>query len=278
MSTPSTPAPTADATPLKVLIVSHTGLLYWWPVWVVGFLLAFLTYWEDTRLAVLPPGAVVTTLESKKGFQIQVVDRPGPMLDEAIAREGQGKDPFPVRMSWKKGFGIVYFAVVLLVILGSNIPLRGLSSLLAVLSLLAVVILFTFLDWWGPILEFLGGLHIQMSMAAYLLPSVVLLVIWVVSVFFYDHLRSVCFTPGQVTVYQDIGTQSQAYDATMIQVEKRPMDLLRHWILGFGAGDIIVRLANQGVQFEISNVLFVDHCMAKIARIIATKQVDPTAK
>ena len=41
-------------------------------------------------------------------------------------------------------------------------------------------------------------------------------------------------------------------------VHKRRDDLFRHWILGFGSGDLIVRTGGANPQaFELPNVLFV---------------------
>ena len=48
-----------EARPREVRIVSHSMLFYWWPVWVVGFLLAGLTWWDGHRLAIVPPGTQV---------------------------------------------------------------------------------------------------------------------------------------------------------------------------------------------------------------------------
>lgn len=276
MSTPATPAPAPSAgndVPQSLRLISHTGLVYWWPVWVIGFVMAGLTYVEGTRLAVLPPESTLTEVEAGKTFTLATKGKITPTLEEAMANTSKGSDAFPVRISWRKGFGIIYVAVVFLVVFGTNIPLRGLASFLAVLLIVLVVIAFSFLDWWTPILEFLGGLHIQISLAGYLIPSVVLLVLWLSTVFGYDRLRSVNFTPGQVSVFQDIGTSVKTYDATRVEVEKMPSDLLRHWILGLGAGDLVVRIANQNVQFTIPNVLFADHCMKKIATLLATRQV-----
>src|SRR5438128_2379228 len=48
MSTVVTPQSVSDvapaAGPREVRIYSHSCLYYWWPVWVVGYLLALLTY------------------------------------------------------------------------------------------------------------------------------------------------------------------------------------------------------------------------------------------
>src|SRR6516164_5553661 len=45
--------------PHEVLIVAHSMLFYWWPVWAVGLLLAGLTWLDGHRLAIVPAGTQV---------------------------------------------------------------------------------------------------------------------------------------------------------------------------------------------------------------------------
>jgi len=276
MSTPASLPPTpAAAAPQQVEVTSHTGLVYWWPVWAVGFLLAALTYWEGDHLAVVPAGTTVKPADKAGTFELTAKET-SRSLDEAVKRSENKQEAFPVPISHRKGYGIIFLVVQLLVIFGSNIPMRGVASLLGVMVLVVVAVLFSVMDWWSPILEFLGGLHVQMSVAAYLLPAVVLFVMWVVTVFFTDRLESIIFTPGQVTVLQDVGTKRQVYDAVMVHVEKRPNDLLRHWILGFGAGDLVITIPSQDVRYEFPNVLFVEQKLARIQALLALQPIDPT--
>src|SRR5262245_3291083 len=112
--------------PLKV--VSHTGLIYWWPVWLVGFILAGLTFLDDGRLAVVPAGTTVTQSASGKVFELTVPDQPTPSLARAATAAARGEAAFPERMARNTDFGVVYVLVLLAVIFGSNVPLRGLAS------------------------------------------------------------------------------------------------------------------------------------------------------
>src|SRR4051794_37440284 len=38
----------------EILIISHSSLFYWWPVWAVGLLMGFLTLFSGHRLATVP--------------------------------------------------------------------------------------------------------------------------------------------------------------------------------------------------------------------------------
>src|SRR5262245_5452579 len=46
--------PPADDRPLEVVVISHSPLFYWWPVWAVGFLMALLTYLHGYQVAFVP--------------------------------------------------------------------------------------------------------------------------------------------------------------------------------------------------------------------------------
>src|SRR5262245_45402031 len=176
MATRATPQ---QPRPLKV--VSHTGLLYWWPVWLVGFILSGLTYVDRGRLAVVPEGTKVKAAGSKV-YELTVPDDPGPSLAPAAEATEQGEEAFPVRVRASRNYGMVYVIVLLLVVVGSNAPLRGLWSVVAILAILVVALVMAYFDLWGSILERLWGLHIHITLAGYLVSSVVLLAAWLVTV------------------------------------------------------------------------------------------------
>jgi hypothetical protein len=254
-------------------VISHTGLIYFWPVWLTGFILAGLTYAEDTRLAVVPAGTTVKEIQPKTVYQLTVPKQPTESLVNAAAESTKGQEAFPVRIAHSKNYGIVYVVVVLLVIYGASVPLRGLASVIAVLAILLLTCLFAYLGWWEAIFDYLGGLHIQISVAGYLVPSVVLLVLWLATLFLYDPMRYMIFTPGQCVLHREIGDLREVYDTAQVEAEKRRTDLFRHWILGFGAGDLIIKIPSQALQIELPNVLFVGTRVTQIANLMKTKPV-----
>jgi hypothetical protein len=224
-------------------------------------------------LAVVPPQTTVKEVQPNKVYDLTVADRPSPALENAAANTAKGQDAFPVRIATNLNYGIVYVTVILLVIFGSTVPLRGLASIIAILAILFVTVLFAYLDWWASIFDYLGGLHIQISLAGYLLPSVVLLVLWLVTFLCYDPLRYMIFTPGQLVVHKEIGDLREVFDTTQVEAEKRRTDLFRHWVLGFGAGDLIIKVPSQSLQIELPNVLFVNRRVTEIANLMKTKPV-----
>ncbi|HKB36662.1 MAG TPA: hypothetical protein VKD72_09425, partial [Gemmataceae bacterium] len=56
----------ADARPRQVVVISHSPLFYWWPVWAVGFIMAGLSYWQGYQMALVPPGTV-----AERGVQVK---------------------------------------------------------------------------------------------------------------------------------------------------------------------------------------------------------------
>ena len=91
--------------------------------------------------------------------------------------------------------------------------------------------------------------------------------------FCYDPLRYMTFTPGQMVLHKEVGDQEQVYDTSEVLVEKRPTDYVRHWLLGFGAGDLIIKVPGQALQIELPNVLAVDGQVRRISEMMRTRPV-----
>src|SRR5215469_4216933 len=84
MSEPIQPVPVTvvpDERPTQVVIISHSPLFYWWPVWAVGFIMAALSYLQGLPVAFVPPGTV-----AERGARVEGQQGPRDIL---IAPEGQ---------------------------------------------------------------------------------------------------------------------------------------------------------------------------------------------
>jgi hypothetical protein len=272
MSGSNKQTPAVSARDPVVRVVSHTGLVYWWPVWLVGFILSGLTFLDSGRMAIVPAGTKVKAVGDKV-YELTVPDHPSSSLVQAAEATAGGQRAFPVRASGNRDYGMVYIVVLLVVIFGSNVPLRGLWTVVAILSVIVLTGVLAYFDVWGWILETCWGLHIELTLAAYLVPSVVLLVLWLVTVFGLDQLHYVLFTTGQFTVCEGIGQARDVHDMTRVTVRKRRSDLLRHWILGLGAGDLVISVPNQNREILMCDVLFVDSKIRQIAELMKTRQV-----
>src|SRR5947207_5428597 len=57
MATQAQPVHTTVGTDFQeIKIVSHSTLLYWWPVWAFGFVLALLTWMDGHYMVLVPKG------------------------------------------------------------------------------------------------------------------------------------------------------------------------------------------------------------------------------
>jgi hypothetical protein len=138
-------------------------------------------------------------------------------------------------------------------------------SVVVIVSVVLLSIILWLAQWWEVILGWVGGLHIFLNMGGYLFLSTVLFIIWLVTVFFFDRQTYMIFTPGQLKVREQIGGGEVAYDTRGMVITHLRDDLFRHWILGLGSGDLIVRTAGaHSHEFHMSNVLFVGKKMQQI--------------
>ena len=71
---------TSEVPPKEIVIISHSTIFYWWPVWLVGFLMAAFTYLSGQVMAYVPPGTVAEssqTVPGHDGPRDVLVLRPG---------------------------------------------------------------------------------------------------------------------------------------------------------------------------------------------------------
>ena len=274
MSTsPRSSVPAKLPTPEPVVrVVSHSGLLYWWPVWLAGFILSGLTWLDGGRLAIVPPGTTVKRV-SDKVYELTVPNNTEPILVQAAEAADRGQPAFPIRASGNHDYGMVFMIVLLLVIFGSTVQLRGLWSVVVILAILLLTGVLAYYHVWGWILGQFWGLHVEITLAGYLLTSAILLVLWLVVVFGLDQLHQVRFTAGQFMLREGIGDAQVVYDMTRVTVRKRRSDVIRHWVLGLGAGDLVISVPNQTREIVLSDVMFVDSKIKAIAELMKTRPV-----
>src|SRR5207248_2861195 len=86
-----------------------------------------------------------------------------------------------------KSYGVIYATILLVSIVVSGVPLRGLWSLIIVLCIVLMVVIFALFGWWDQIIEKINLLDIRINMGGYLFISTILLLIWALTVFIFDH-------------------------------------------------------------------------------------------
>src|SRR6516164_2237078 len=114
----------------EVRIVAHSTLFYWWPVWAVGLLMAGLTWLDGQRLAIVPAGTHV--VEGFDGGREALVLPAGAHLPVA-PDTGKPREP-TLRVASRSGYGVVFFAILLLVVFITNVPIRGIWSVVVVVT------------------------------------------------------------------------------------------------------------------------------------------------
>src|SRR5262245_15502483 len=176
------PSAPTGAPPREVRIVAHSMLFYWWPVWAVGLLLAGLTWLDGHRLAIVPDGTQV--VEGFDGGRDALVVPAGTHLPKDPAT-GKPREP-ALRIANRRGYGVVFGVVVRLVVFLTNVPLRGLWSVVVVVTVLLGTIILALADWWDNILEAVAHSRVYINAFGYLALSLPLLVLWLVVVLFFD--------------------------------------------------------------------------------------------
>jgi hypothetical protein len=259
-----------SAGPREVRIVAHSMLFYWWPVWAAGFLMAGLTWVDGHRLAFVPPGTEV--VDNVDGGREALVVPAGAHLPQDPAT-GKPRQP-TLRMATHAGYGVIFIVVLLVVVFITNVPIRGLWSVIAVITVLLGTVILALLGVWEDILEAAAHSRVYINAFGYLGIAVPLLILWLVVVLFFDRQTYMVFVPGQLRVCQDIGSGEVAYDTMGMVVAKRRSDLFRHWLVGLGSGDLFVKTAGaNSTQFEMHNVLFIGNKLALIQEMLQTREV-----
>jgi hypothetical protein len=289
MATQTPQVPAQVGTALRELrIVSHSNLFYWWPVWAVGFVMGLLTWIDGSLMAIVPPGtkayrdAQVEAQESsgKKDVYDRVdvlVAPPGKHLPQVVSNSSPDQPYLHVAMN--KSYGVLYAVVLLLCIVITNVPLRGLWSVVVIVSIVLLAVIFALATYesrtyWDYILDTLFRMHIHINALGYLLISAALFVIWLVTLLLFDPQIYMIFTPGQLRVRQEIGGGEAAYDTAGMVIQKQRNDLFRHWILGLGSGDLIVNTSGATAHhFDLPNVLFVGYKVRQIENMLREKPV-----
>src|SRR5579871_997299 len=99
--------------PNELRIYSHSNFFYWWPVWVTGYIMALATYID--------------------GHKVLIGDT-------------------EVWMHRSKNVGVLFTLTFFLVILITNVSLRGLASVVALLALAFGALLLAYLGLWEDVL------------------------------------------------------------------------------------------------------------------------------
>ncbi len=115
-------------------------------------------------------------------------------------------------------------------------------------------------------------LRVYVNLGTYMAFSTLLFVVWALTVFVFDRMSYWRIKPGQITHEFVFGSASRSYDTENLVLEKYRDDIFRHWVLGLGSGDLLLKpYGADREQIIVPNVLFVGAKVARMQKMIATQ-------
>ncbi len=272
------PGPSGPPPKREITLISHSMLFYWWPIWMIGYIMALMTYFEDNRLAIVPAASKLSVIEENDtsiSYRLAILKPTTKSLEHArAATENPGEgEPFKTRMSNKAWMAPVFCVVLLLTVVITNVPLRGLWSFLVLLLLVVLALVITLVPGgWDSLLGAVFHLHVHINMAGYLFIATAVLILWGGSVFIFDQRTYMRVTPGQIQVCEHVGASIRNFDTMGLSFEKQRDDIFRHWILGFFSGDLIVRTAGaERETIRLPNVLWISWRLEEVQNLLREK-------
>jgi hypothetical protein len=224
----------------ELRIYSRSAIFYWWPVWVTGYILAAITaVW----------GQSITLSNGTK-----------------------------ILVHPNTGLGLSFIVILTLIMMLTNVKLRGIYSIVLLLSIAFVTVLFGWLGWWDRVFAFIPQLTVYMNIGFYLTFSTILFAIWAMRFLLFDRLVFWRIRPGQLTEEHVIGGGEQSYDTRGMVFEQRGNDFFRHTV-GLGAADLLlITTGARKQEIDIPNVLFADRKIKTMQRLIAIKPEEVLAR
>jgi hypothetical protein len=284
---PAAPPPAPSSSSDEVRVISHSNIFYWWPVWAVGFIMGIWTFWIDGGYMVtVPPGSKAVIAEevryhdSKDNTVVTAKNREIIMAEDGkkLPREtSTSADPEQPRLHMARGkaLGVLFCTTLLLVITITNVPLRGMWSVVVIITVVLLAVIVALAGWWEAIVTKLSLLDIRINAGGYFFISGILFTIWAIATFFFDRQTYIVFTPGQFKVCQSVGEGERVYDTMGLSLERQRGDLFRHYILGLGSGDLVVKTTGaQAHHFDLPNVLWIGRKVSQIEELLRKRKVE----
>jgi hypothetical protein len=237
--------------------------------------MALLTYLRGYQVAFVPPGTV-----AERGVRVAGHDGPRDVLiapaDQPLPAASEPDDPKQPRLWMLPGNdpGIIWATTLCLVIVLSQVPLRGLWSLVVIIVIVFTTIVLALLGLWDPILRTVRVIDIHITGFSYLAISSFLFAVWIITFVFFDRQVYMVFSRGQLRVRKAISQGETVFDTRGTVVERHRDDLFRHWLLGFGSGDLTVRTGGANPQqLAWPNVLGIGRKLRLIHTMLQEREV-----
>ena len=287
---PSVPVTTQASRNEEIRVYPHSSLYYWWPVWAIGFIMFLVTYFDGSRSVILPADTeIVSNPEVKakgEAGETRIIEGRDVLIlpanerlpnsstkpDQPEAKRLADTKLASEHMARSKNLGVIWAVALLLTIVISSVSVRGVWSIVVIVTIILFVVLFALFDWWGKIAEWWSWLRIHINAGGYFFLSAVLFIIWALNFYVFDRRTYVIFTPGQVRIREAIGQGEKVFNAESVVFHKQQNDFFKHWIWGLGSGDLELVMA-KGEKFDFHNVTFVGYKVRKIEELIKMKEV-----
>ena len=209
--------PKAGPLPDEVHLWGHSAILYWWVVWVYGYICAGLSFFAKNELSV--------------------------------------SDDNPAYFHSSPWLGSSFLLMVLFIIIFSAVRVKGYIVLISGLVMTVLVLAAANLGLnIGRVLD-VELPSVYMSFGFYIIISTVLLFFWGVAVFIMDRASYWRFTPRTAEQINFHYVDDQSFSTVLMQVRSRPVDFLRK-VLGLGLVRDVVLSFSTGdgrVEFAIPN-------------------------
>jgi len=167
---------------------------------------------------------------------------------------------------------VIFTVTLMLLILFTNVKMRGIYSVTFVITILFIAVLFAWLDWWTYILQLLPHFTVHINLGFYLFFGTVLLLIWALAFLIFDRLTYWRVRPGQIIEERVIGGGARSFETEGLLFEQRPADLFQQTILGLGAGDLVLKTGGAyRTEILIPNVLLASRTIKRTQHLIAVK-------
>ena len=197
--------------PTQLIVYTHSTVLYWWPVWLYGYVCG------------------VVTVGFGKPVEI-----------------GGHKAVLVYPHAW---LGITFLLLLCFVFWATHVKARGVWSLVVILITALAAIGVQWSYGWDNVFTRLTYLLIYMNLAFYLYISTFFLLVWLISVYGISPFTFWKFTHGRVIAHR-FGGIDHSLDTHGMGVKKLPDDLFLHWVLGLGAGDLELRMGDEKFLIE----------------------------
>ncbi|MGJ8655602.1 MAG: hypothetical protein ACSHX6_04055 [Akkermansiaceae bacterium] len=210
---------------------SHSEFFYYWPLWLVSFIFGDITLFFGSHVAV------------------------------------EGLDTSLLVMK-DTGYGLTYILVLAFSLFATGVNLRGVWALLTLICAVFVAFIMLYFGVWDSALSWAINQPVYLNHGFYLAIGVMLFIPWCLVVFLFDTRKYVKIEANTVTIVNEIGEGARAFDTIGVMMEKKLDNFFKHYLLGFGSGDLVIRTSGgKSEELFLPNVLRVDRVLRELEQV-----------